>query len=222
MIYHKVGMDNFIVNKPQALFSSYSAFLLYRPKSSVSEEMVFYSREALEILSWSELSQKKGSMSLRRICSICSKWKDCLEKGIANPSRSNEGEDSAVCFIEIVKSGRRHYTVRGLLLSGHQQTKQENETVFMFILERISPDKLNLPLLARQWHLSNREQDMVRLLLEDKCNKEIAHTLGLSLDTVKGYMKLLMRKLGVTSRTGIIACLLTKKRGQTTSPISRT
>jgi hypothetical protein len=39
-------------------------------------------------------------------------------------------------------------------------------------------------------------------------NKEIAHLLGLSLNSVKGYMKLLMRKLGVGSRTGIVASFL--------------
>ncbi len=35
----------------------------------------------------------------------------------------------------------------------------------------------------------------------------MATTLGLSLNTVKGYLKLLMRKLGVSSRTGIVARL---------------
>ena len=204
-------MDNFFASKIGGHVSSYGAFLLYKPKSAVSKEMVFYNKEALQILSLSDFSQKKGSISLCGICSICSKWKGCLEKGISNPSESDEGGDSEANFIEIIKSGLRLYTVRGLVLSGHQQTKQEQETVFMFIFERVSPGRLNLPQVARQWRLNNREQDMVRLLLEDKGNKEIAHTLGLSIDTVKGYMKLLMRKLGVASRTGIIACLLTKK-----------
>ena len=205
-------MDNFFANKTQVPASSYDAFLLYRQKSKVREEMVFYNKEAWQTLSFSELTHKKGSISTRKICSICSKWSKCLEKRIVDQVKSTEGEDSEACFIELIKSGLRLYTVRGLVLSGHQHTEQGNETIFMFILERVCPDRLNLPLVARQWHLNNREQDMVRLLLEDKGNKEIAHTLHLSIDTVKGYMKLLMRKLGVTSRTGIIACLLTKKR----------
>lgn len=204
-------MDNFFAQKTVGSVSSYNAFLIYRPKSTAREEMVFYNREAWQILSMSDRSHRKENISLRSICSVCSKWKDCLEKEIANPVESNGGEESDVCFIELIKSGLRLYTVRGLVLSGHQHTEQEYETMFMFILERVCPDTLNLPLISRQWHLNNREQDMVRLLLEDKGNKEIAQTLGLSIDTVKGYMKLLMRKLGVTSRTGIIASLLTNK-----------
>jgi DNA-binding CsgD family transcriptional regulator len=211
MIYHKTGMDNFFANKTISPISS-NAFLLYRPKRTVREEMVFYNREAWHILSLSDVSQKKGSISNRKICSICSKWKSCLEKNAADNVKSDEEEGSEVCFIELIKSGLRHYTVRGVILSGHEHSEQEHETMFMFILERVCPDRFNLPLVARQWKLNKREQDLVRLLLEDKSNKEIAQTLGLSIDTIKGYMKLLMRKLGVTSRTGIIASLLTKKR----------
>ena len=56
-----------------------------------------------------------------------------------------------------------------------------------------------------------REQEIVRLLLTGGGNKEIAHRLRLSENTIKGYMKLLMRKLGVNNRAGIIAALLMEK-----------
>jgi len=81
----------------------------------------------------------------------------------------------------------------------------------MFLLERIHPDSINLPLLLRELKLNQREQEIVRLLLEDRSNKEIAYALGLSLNTVKAYMKLLMRKLGVNTRAGVISYLLTKR-----------
>src|SRR3989304_3926060 len=70
---------------------------------------------------------------------------------------------------------------------------------------------LNIPLIARQWQLSPREQDIVRLLLEDRSNKEISHLLRLSINTIKAYLKLLMRKLNVSSRAGIVSYLLTKQ-----------
>ena len=49
------------------------------------------------------------------------------------------------------------------------------------------------------------------MLLAGAANKEIADRLRLSENTIKGYMKLLMRKLGVNNRAGIIAALLVEK-----------
>jgi DNA-binding NarL/FixJ family response regulator len=75
----------------------------------------------------------------------------------------------------------------------------------------MKPDMLNIPMIVREWKLSKREQDLVQLLFSDLSNKEIANHLGLSLNTVKSYMKFLMRKLNVTSRAGIISRLLMKE-----------
>jgi DNA-binding CsgD family transcriptional regulator len=204
-------MDNIFVDKTQVTSSSSNAFLIYRPQSTVTEEMVFYNKEAWRILSLSDRSPKKGGPSHPEICSICSNWRELLEKRSVDPVESIQGEDSEVYFIELIKSCRRLYSVRGLLLSGHQHSLQKRETHFMFILERICPDRVNLPLISRQWNLNNREQDVVRLLLEERSNKEIAHFLGLSLNTVKGYMKLLMRKLGVTAERVLLLAFLPKK-----------
>ena len=41
--------------------------------------------------------------------------------------------------------------------------------------------------------------------------RQIADRLRLSENTIKGYMKLLMRKLGVNNRAGIVAALLVEK-----------
>ena len=79
----------------------------------------------------------------------------------------------------------------------------------------LSQDKVLGALLGdqvAQWQLNNREQELVPLLLEELTNKEIAYRLNLSINTVKLYMKILMRKLGVSSRAGIISSLLTKKK----------
>jgi DNA-binding NarL/FixJ family response regulator len=64
--------------------------------------------------------------------------------------------------------------------------------------------------MLREAKFSKREQDIVYQILADKCNKEIAEALGLSLNTIKVYLKNLMRKISVTSRAGIISFLLLK------------
>jgi DNA-binding NarL/FixJ family response regulator len=52
--------------------------------------------------------------------------------------------------------------------------------------------------------LSIREQQIVRLLLQGKTNKEIARTILVSEKTVKHYMTLLMQKLQVRNRLEVV------------------
>jgi DNA-binding CsgD family transcriptional regulator len=48
---------------------------------------------------------------------------------------------------------------------------------------------------------SNREIEVVALLLQGKSNKEIAHTLGVSNRTIEAHLSSIYSKLAVTSRT---------------------
>lgn len=47
--------------------------------------------------------------------------------------------------------------------------------------------------------LSPRERDCLRLVLSTDAHKQIAHQLGISTNTVDGYLKSAIRKLGVSS-----------------------
>lgn len=49
--------------------------------------------------------------------------------------------------------------------------------------------------------LSKRETETLALIMEGKTNKEIAYRLGISPATVKVYLKSLMRKAKVSTRT---------------------
>lgn len=52
--------------------------------------------------------------------------------------------------------------------------------------------------------LTPRQLQLLRALAAGRANKELAHDLGLSEATVKGYLKELYVKLGVTSRAGAV------------------
>ncbi len=185
---------------------SVDAFILYQPQENNIKDNVFYNEEAERILSLSVDPQKETDLS-SEILSFCEKWKEMLDSRLDGLKESvNEAKGTG--FIDIINSQRRRYSVRGIVLSGQLSGALQKSAQYLFILERFSPDSLNLSLIFRQLSLNQREKDIVRLLLEDRSNKEIAHLLGLSLNTVKGYMKLLMRKLRVNSRAGIVAALL--------------
>jgi len=193
-----------------------NAFIVYRPKIKAIKEAVFQNQDALEILTYCTLSPKTQP-PVSDVSSLCLRWKRLLEKK-AKPQMesrdvSTEEKGSKPYFLEIIRSGRRKYMVKGTVLLG-QRSVDEREINYLFLLERICPETINVPLIARHWNLSQREQDIVRLLFADRGNKEISHLLGLSINTIKTYMKFLMRKLGVSSRAGIVSCLLTKQRAQ--------
>jgi DNA-binding NarL/FixJ family response regulator len=49
--------------------------------------------------------------------------------------------------------------------------------------------------------LTQREMDILRLLVEGLTNQAIAHALHLSPGTVKGYVQTILQKLNTTDRT---------------------
>ncbi len=196
----------------QSMIPAPNAFLIYRPEVKITKEVVFQNQEATRILAYQSASAR-GNESFPEILSLCSKWKELLKMKADEMASSGKdaehGQVSTPIFLEMIKSGRRRYVVRGMVLLG--QKSETEEVNYLFLLDRITPEKINIALIARQWQLSPREQDIVRLLLEDRSNKEIAHILKLSINTVKAYLKMLMRKLNASSRAGIVSCVLMKQ-----------
>ena len=192
------------------------AYVIYRPKTSGMDEIVTYNITAHHIFSFSIHPTPKTTDVCHEVSVLCAKWKKILVKKSPALKESNERVDITPAFLDLYQSGRRSYLVKGLLLSGQKAAPPERDGYYLFILERVRSDVFNITRIARELRLSKREQDLIRLLLTDLGNKQIAHTLGFSLNTVKTYLKLLMRKLGVTNRAGIIACLI-NKMSQTSS-----
>jgi DNA-binding CsgD family transcriptional regulator len=192
------------------------AYIIYRPKTSGMDEIVTYNSAAHQICSFSLHPATKTTDVCQEISALCAKWKKILVKKSAAAKDFNEAAEITPPFLDLYQSGRRSYLVKGLLLSGPKAALPKRDGYYLFVLERVRSDLFNISRVARELNLSKREQDLVQLLLTDLGNKQIAHSLGLSLNTVKTYLKLLMRKLGVTSRAGIIACLI-NKMSQTSS-----
>jgi len=57
--------------------------------------------------------------------------------------------------------------------------------------------------------LSRREEEVLRLLIQGKANKAIAHEMGLSTKTIETHRAHIMRKLGVNSLAGLVWMALT-------------
>jgi DNA-binding NarL/FixJ family response regulator len=66
---------------------------------------------------------------------------------------------------------------------------------------------------GRPYGLTRRESEALELLAEGRSNAEIAKTLGITEQTVKGHLWRLYQKLGVSNRTA--AARLIQKPGRT-------
>ncbi len=100
-------------------------------------------------------------------------------------------------------SGRRTYSwYRSNLLAGSAETSQ----LFLFFRGDIAP--LVLLQACERFQLSRREQEIVHLLLRGKTSKEIASEIGISPNTVKTLFRILMAKMGVSTRSGILGKVL--------------
>src|SRR5439155_16165554 len=72
------------------------------------------------------------------------------------------------------------------------------------ILERSSRKALDAGQLAARFHLTPREHETLQCLVEGLTNKEIAQRMSISPNTVKAFLKLIMMKMGVSTRAGVI------------------
>ena len=203
-------ISDMIPNSHQTKPSHHPAFLFYYPQNGKPRGRVFYNEEAWRILSMKVPPVRKNRGSSLDICSFCSKWKGLLDK--ATDQRGGSGEKEAVPpnIVDTIQSYRRQYVVKGIVLLDDLSDTEKKDRSYLFVLERMDQDSMHLSRVVRQLNLNRREQEIVRLLIRGLGNKEIAHALGLSLNTVKGYMKFLMGKLAVRSRVEIVSILLTE------------
>jgi DNA-binding CsgD family transcriptional regulator len=95
-------------------------------------------------------------------------------------------------------SGRRTYSVRSLRLDGR------GGCTIALLLERINPTRLALWRSRQRYRLSSRELDVVAALAQGLTDREIAETLGVGAETIRGYLKNIRAKLGVSTRTAIV------------------
>ena len=72
-------------------------------------------------------------------------------------------------------------------------------------LERASMGDLAIRDISNRYHLSEREEETLKGVLMGLSTKEVADQMAISPNTVKAYIRLIMIKLGVTTRWGIIA-----------------
>lgn len=153
---------------------------------------IYANAEAVKILVYPKSPQKTRLVETLLIEKIQSIFRS-LEAGSESP-RSTE-------FL----SGRRHYRCRLFPLSPSYNNGAGPARALLLERNRECPD---LSAQAEKFKLTEREQEVVEFLVQGLTSKEIADRMQISPNTVKAFLRLVMGKTGVTTRSGIVAIFL--------------
>jgi DNA-binding CsgD family transcriptional regulator len=104
-------------------------------------------------------------------------------------------------FVKEFKSGTRRYLCRAFLLDGYNNG---SGPAIAITLERHSSGSSALLQMSKQFDFTERERQTVELLLQGLTSKEIAVRMNISPNTVKAFLRLVMVKMGVSTRSGIV------------------
>lgn len=163
--------------------------------------VVAYNGEALQILTYPEHPKE-----IRQVDTwLSSKIRADLAKRHSPPR-----------FVEEFRSARRSYICRCFPVGGKGHNGNgagSGGELQVVILERKSNETVKLTEFSQRFGLTAREQETVRFLLKGFTSKEIAQRMEISPNTVKAFLRLVMVKMNVSTRSGIIGQLVGSSDG---------
>jgi len=105
-------------------------------------------------------------------------------------------------FVTEFRSGRRHYFCRAFLVGAH--ANDPSHPCIAVLLERGPSGLIPMSQVSQQFNLTQREGEALGYLLQGLSSKEIANRMNVSPNTVKAFLRLIMIKTGVSSRSAIV------------------
>jgi DNA-binding CsgD family transcriptional regulator len=124
-------------------------------------------------------------------------------------------------FVGEFRSAKRTYLCRSFPLDANGNHIVEDhvdgngsgvpQSLLVLMMERRSNGATKLAEVAERFGLTPREQETVQLLLQGLTSKEIAQRMQISPNTVKAFIRLVMVKMSVSTRSGIIGKIVGPK-----------
>jgi DNA-binding CsgD family transcriptional regulator len=170
-----------------AIAPSKSGFLLL----DTSLNLIASNPEAVQILSYPSKPDRIKQLNVFLA--------DRVRTALAN-SAGNDGHG-----IKEYQSGRRRYICRKFEIDCNG--KYTPQPAMAMIFERAATADLALEEICQQFDLTQRERETVELLVQGLTTKEIASRLSISPNTVKAFVRIVMVKMGVSTRSGIVGRL---------------
>ena len=105
-------------------------------------------------------------------------------------------------FVHEIVSGQRTYSCRAFRCDC--QIGPSEPMSYVVLLERLSHGPEGLTSLIGHFGLTPRELQTVSLLIEGLTSKQIASRMNISPNTVKAFLRIVMFKMDVATRSGIV------------------
>ncbi len=134
-----------------------------------------------------------------------------LDRWLANKVRSELVAPRSTrpsAFVPEFRSARRMYLCRSFPLKITLTSSVVGSPASIILLERKESEGISTAELCERFGLTPREQQTVQALLQGLTSKEIAERMKISPNTVKAFIRLVMLKMNVSTRSGIIGKLL--------------
>jgi DNA-binding CsgD family transcriptional regulator len=108
------------------------------------------------------------------------------------------------------QSGRRLYLCRAFQVNF--EPGRDSQRLVAVVIERGYGTAIPLLLVSEKFHLTTREQEVLHFLANaGLTTKEIAMRMEISPNTVKAFLRLIMVKMGVSTRSGIVGKAFTTR-----------
>ena len=162
--------------------------------------MVYHNSEAANILVFPGQNGKTNGTIV-----------DVLPRELQAVLFKSDGRSRTLSSTADFRSGKRRYRCRIFVLARSAKPAQATTAI---LLERLSPGSRDLSAVARQFHLTLREQETVELLTLGLTSKEIASRMNISPNTVKAFFRMVMTKMAVSTRAGIVGKIALLERSE--------
>jgi DNA-binding CsgD family transcriptional regulator len=130
-----------------------------------------------------------------------------LPKELLNTIRNTK--ISAVSSLRMyLRLSKHEYSCRAFLLEW--QNWLSSQPMVAVYLEKVSSSNDAIHEVAIKYQLTNRELEVLRGISLGLSSKIMADRMDISPNTVKAFLRLIMIKMGVTSRAGIVANILNR------------
>jgi len=144
-----------------------------------------------------------------------------LDAWLTNKIRADLVErQSASRVVGEIRSAKRTYLCRSFPVQLKERKAADSKNgsaspdgLLIVMLERKSNEVVMIAEIAERFGLTCREQETVQFLLEGLTSKEIAQRMQISPNTVKAFIRLVMVKMGVSTRSGIIGKIVGSRSG---------
>jgi DNA-binding CsgD family transcriptional regulator len=124
----------------------------------------------------------------------------------------DRGSAPPLSFVEQFKSAKRTYHCRSFPLNLNGNSRVPDHPALVLLLERSPNEAVKLAEICTRFGLTPREQETVKLLFEGLTSKEIASRMKISPNTVRAFLRLVMVKMGVSTRSGVLAKIAGSKQ----------